>query len=1119
MRYALLVGTSRYDSANLTDLNAPRLDVKRLQEVLRTRGESQVETVIDGTKAEIEAALDGLFDRKRSDDVVFMHFSGHGELDTKGRLHLLPRDADVDERGRLRTTSAVEAELLQRLSRDSHAGSKMFLLDCCYSGAYADGFSGRSGVAAPTDLFRQVESRGSVIIAAAGEADKAFEPPSEDGTPKLAIFTQAVVDALEGEAGDGDGDGWIDHKDLASYVDIVVPRSNRQQPTHFSVGVVGGIKLTRAGARTDGRDQLRGSRPGDARSAADAPLDHDRWRQLLTYYRDCVEREARTTSMPEISSQGKQFAVIGGKEQLLVGAVYALDPPEQAAAVARRAEAEGRGLRYGYPLVSLDVNATTRDQASWRVAPLLVVDVEVQPDGRLVRSGEVELNVDLMGYWIDWSPQERESLVEEFQADWAEGDHRGLADKSREYLSFAGIRALQTIRPTALVDGLERRHPRAGAHNVAILYADEAPPTTVASLLEDYEKTLLESVSTFSETSLSGLEIAAQSSENIGAAADQLVTPSATNEAQQDIIRTAMSRRLTVATGPPGTGKSQLITGLVATATGAGENVLIASTNNTAVDVVVERSNRNAAGSVVRTGKKTYRRALGETLRELVMAVKEFEPLNSSTLPTAKAWQQECAERVAELDARAESEHILAGSLLDRAHLLTFLGRTPLEEHHFLDLSDTLLARWRRQAERALHWGLFGALDRWMLRRHLDIGTEQLPTWLDLLGAESEVRRCKRHLRGLREERVVLQALRAAQNSHREASVELLRATLRSTVEKGENFILERATALSGQETRLWTGFRRLLGSVPAWATTTQATRPSIVPQAGLFDLVIIDEASQCSVAAVLPLLFRAKRALIIGDPHQLSHIVKLHSGHVRQAASASGLTDEWLQSRQLNHDRYSAYHAAAAAAGEVLWLDEHYRCHPEIVRTVNRQVYGNRLRVLTNPANLTTGDAKPVRWEHLSGTSGRTASRSWINEGEAMRVLAVVTEIVGANDAGSIGVVSPYAAQRMRLSELLRDFPEVKVGTVHTFQGRERDVIVLSPTLSQGAEPRSVEYLASNQNLWNVAFTRAISKGIFASLTGLLCSAVSERRRHSMCTILRLDRAPRSGWRVTRAV
>ncbi len=1077
MRYALLVGTSHYDSENLSDLNAPRLDVKRLQEVLRTRGEFQVETVIDGTKAEIEAALDGLFDRKRSDDVVFMHFSGHGELDTKGRLHLLPRDADVDERGRLRTTSAVEAELLQRLSRDSHAGSKIFLLDCCYSGAYADGFSGRSGVAAPTDLFRQVESRGSVIIAAAGEADKAFEPPSEDGTPKLAIFTQAVVDALEGEAGDGDGDGWIDHKDLASYVDIVVPRSHRQQPTHFSVGVVGGIKLARAGARTDGRDQPRGSSPGEARSAADAPLDHDRWRQLLTYYRDCVEREARTTSMPEISSQGKQFALIRGKEQLMVGSVDALDPQGQAAVVARRAAAEGRGLRYGYPLVSLDVNAKTADRASWRVAPLLVVDVEAQPDGRLVRSGEVELNVDLMDHWIDWSPQERESLMDEFQADWAEGDHRGLAEKSREYLSFAGIPALQTIRPTALVDGLERSHPRAGAHNVAMLYTDEASSNTVASLLEDYEKELLESVSRFSQTSLAGLESAAQSSENVGAAADQLVTPSATNEAQQDIIRAAMSRRLTVATGPPGTGKSQLITGLVATATGAGESVLVSSTNNTAVNVVVDRSNRNAAGSVVRTGKKSYRNSLGERLGELVTAVKEFAPLNSSTRPIAQAWQQECTERVAELDARADSEHTLARSLLDRAHLLTFLGRTRIEEHHFLDLSDALLARWRRQAGRALHWGLFGMLDRWMLRRRLYIGTEQLPTWLDLLGAESEVRRCKRHLRGLPEEHDVLAALRAAQDSHREASGELLRATLRSAVEKDEDFILERATALSDQEPRAWTGFRRLLESVPAWATTALATRPSIVPTPALFDLVIIDEASQCSVAAVLPLLFRAKRALIIGDPHQLKHIVRLDSGHVHQAASDAGLTDEWLQTRQLNHDRYSAYHAAAAATGEVLWLDEHYRCHPEIVRTVNRQVYGNRLRVLTKPDNLTTGDAKPVRWEQLSGPCERTASKSWVNEDEATRVRAVVTEIVGSNGTGSIGVVSPYAAQYTRLRERLSDFPEVEVGTVHTFQGRECDVIVLSPTLSQGADPNSVKYLASNQNLWNVAFTRAISQ------------------------------------------
>ncbi|WP_010694784.1 AAA domain-containing protein [Saccharopolyspora spinosa] len=73
--------------------------------------------------------------------------------------------------------------------------------------------------------------------------------------------------------------------------------------------------------------------------------------------------------------------------------------------------------------------------------------------------------------------------------------------------------------------------------------------------------------------------------------------------------------------------------------------------------------------------------------------------------------------------------------------------------------------------------------------------------------------------------------------------------------------------------------------------------------------------------------------------------------------------------------------------------------------------------------------------------------------------------------------MVSPYAAQRKKMRELLSGRPEVRVGTMHTFQGGERDVIVLSPTLSQNAKRQSVRRLAENQNLWNVAFARATSR------------------------------------------
>ena len=63
---------------------------------------------------------------------------------------------------------------------------------------------------------------------------------------------------------------------------------------------------------------------------------------------------------------------------------------------------------------------------------------------------------------------------------------------------------------------------------------------------------------------------------------------------------------------------------------------------------------------------------------------------------------------------------------------------------------------------------------------------------------------------------------------------------------------------------------------LPAWAVTSLSARGKIPFEGGMFDLVIFDEASQCDIASALPLLYRAKQAVVIGDPRQLKHITSL---------------------------------------------------------------------------------------------------------------------------------------------------------------------------------------------------------------------------------------------------
>lgn len=67
--------------------------------------------------------------------------------------------------------------------------------------------------------------------------------------------------------------------------------------------------------------------------------------------------------------------------------------------------------------------------------------------------------------------------------------------------------------------------------------------------------------------------------------------------------------------------------------------------------------------------------------------------------------------------------------------------------------------------------------------------------------------------------------------------------------------------------------FTPLLEAFPCWCVTTYAISGSLPMKSGLFDVAIIDEASQCDIASCFPILFRAKKAVIVGDDKQLPHL------------------------------------------------------------------------------------------------------------------------------------------------------------------------------------------------------------------------------------------------------
>ncbi|WP_225994960.1 AAA domain-containing protein [Streptomyces arboris] len=135
----------------------------------------------------------------------------------------------------------------------------------------------------------------------------------------------------------------------------------------------------------------------------------------------------------------------------------------------------------------------------------------------------------------------------------------------------------------------------------------------------------------------------------------------------------------------------------------------------------------------------------------------------------------------------------------------------------------------------------------------------------------------------------------------------VLATTVRTAAWAGRRRITELLGAQDGKRGD-WAQMRRVLGrsegstdapAVAGWAVTSLSARRFPLG-AALFDLVVVDEASQCAIPHVLPLLFRARRALVIGDPMQLTHITKTSPHREALIRRGKGLRSDWLEKHHL---------------------------------------------------------------------------------------------------------------------------------------------------------------------------------------------------------------------------
>ena len=249
-RKALIIANDKYEQETLHDLVAPTADAEALGRVLRDPqvGDFAVQVVHNQPAHVIQAQIEEVFSESRPDDVLVLHFSGHGLKSESGELFFAASNTRSNRLG----STAVSADFVQRCMRNSRSRSVVLLLDCCYGGAFAQGVKVRAaGDVNVLDSFPQGRSgggRGRAVITASSAMEFAFEGDqlADDQHRRPSVFTTALVEGLATGDADRDEDGLVSLDELYDYLFDKVREQNPHQTPSRQFELEGELYLARS---------------------------------------------------------------------------------------------------------------------------------------------------------------------------------------------------------------------------------------------------------------------------------------------------------------------------------------------------------------------------------------------------------------------------------------------------------------------------------------------------------------------------------------------------------------------------------------------------------------------------------------------------------------------------------------------------------------------------------------------------------------------------------------------------------------------------------------------------------------------------------------------------------
>ena len=235
-----------------------------------------------------------------------------------------------------------------------------------------------------------------------------------------------------------------------------------------------------------------------------------------------------------------------------------------------------------------------------------------------------------------------------------------------------------------------------------------------------------------------------------------------------------------------------------------------------------------------------------------------------------------------------------------------------------------------------------------------------------------------------------------------------------------------------------------------------------------MFDMTVIDEASQCNTAVSLVPIVRGENLMLVGDPQQLNPVILLDEMANQKLRKKYHVAEEYDYRK---NSIYKTFLACDAVSDEVL-LHNHYRCNRKIIEFNNQKYYNSKLNICSGST-----ERQPLVYMDVKSNPGR-------NKNTADREVEEIVRYAKGNQGKAIGVITPFVNQKKLIEEAIRrgKLQNVVCGTVHAFQGDEKDVVLFSTAITDQTQAGTYEWLKNNKELINVATSRAREKLIVLS-------------------------------------